>query len=121
MLRGCCIKQMEALKTKIFYGLLGRVSPLPSIPGARAAKQLYCCGMTVSVTDFVFRAKVLGLVEACVEEMGSCYVLVQVHRVVQQIHSTFKWQPIGEIQAWDAEEIEPASAWYQEPDGVVIL
>ena len=121
MLRGCCIKQMEALKAKIFYGLLGRVSPLPSIPGARAAKQLYCCGMTVSVTDFVFRARVLGLVEACVEEMGSVYVLVQVHRVVQQIHGTFKWQPIGEIQAWDAEEIEPASAWYQEPDGVVIL
>ena len=122
LLAGVCLKQSESLKTSVFYGLDGTAKPLEGFPGTSIANSLLYCGLRVSATDVVWRENVPGLVRACADERGTLFVLVDVYRQVgNEVEGTPMWRETGKIEAWLAEHIEQAMAWYDADDGVVIL
>ena len=123
LLRGSTLRQIERLKEKTFFGLIGVKVPLRGFPGSVVAKQLHFEGMSVSVGDVVLRDVVVGKVLACAEEDSGVFVLVEVWEVVCMVtpHS-HRCVTTDHVQAWPIEHVSQAAAWYEEgAQHVVVL
>ncbi len=122
LLRGSMLRQIERLKEKHFYGLLGRQVPLRGFPGCLAAKEMHYSGMTIAARDVVLRDGAAGRVIACAAEQSNMFVLVQVWASTAAItpHSQ-RWRTTDVVQAWRVENITQAVAWYSEGDDFIVL
>ena len=122
LLRIVLLKQFEVLKGTIMYGLVGSSAPLCGFLGARVAREMRCFGMTIAVGDVVFRDEGVGKVTACVLEGSRLFTIVQVWLVQGFVtpHSR-KCQPTAASEAWPAEHLEIALAWYVDGDHTVVL
>jgi hypothetical protein len=76
----------------------------------------------VSVGDIVFRGAVAGNVCACIDEHGVLMVIVGVmSRIASSTRHSAKWVHTGTRAVWMATELEESVAWYNEPDGSVLV
>ena len=121
MLRGACMKHMEALQDHIFHDLIGTVTSHPALPGTLLAKRVHFCGLTVSVKDLVFLGNLVGRVQICGEEMGSCFVVVEWFRAIAPVIGGRKWRSNGDATTWAAEHIEQVLVWHEDGAGIIIL
>ena len=109
---------MVALKDTVLAGLTGTTAPLQEFPLATIATRMRFCGMDISIGDVVTRDAIPARVTACAVEDGSFFVLVEA------FHATgvaLRWRPTHDVQAWPAEEIELACAWYADGEDVVVI
>ena len=116
------LRQIERLKDKQFCGLVGTKVRLRGFPGCLAAKEMNYAGMTIAARDVVLRDGVAGRIIACAEDQGDLFLLVQVWASMAAItpHSR-RWRTTDEVQAWPAQHIIQAVAWYSEADHFMVL
>ena len=116
------LRQIERLKDKQFFGLVGRKVPLRGFPGCLAAKEMNYAGMTIAARDVVLRDGVAGRIIACAEDQSDLFLLVQVWASMAAItpHSR-RWRTTDVVQAWPVEQIIQAVAWYSEADHFIVL
>ena len=121
LLRGICLKQMMALKDTILTGLIGPTAPLRDFPLAAVATRMRFCGMDVSAGDVVTRNAISARVTACAVEDNRHFVLVELWQAAGIVAQAQRWRRTDHVQAWPAEEIELAAAWYADGEDVVVL
>jgi len=121
LLRGICVKQMIALKNTILQGLIGNTAPLRDFPLATIATRMRFCGMDVSAGDVVTRNASAARVTACAAEGNRLFVIVESWQAAGFDAQSQRWRRTGNVQAWPAEEIELAPAWYADGEDVVVL
>ena len=116
------LRQIERLKDKQFFGLVGRKVPLRGFPGCFAAKEMNYAGMTIAARDVVLRDGIAGRIIACAADQSDLFLLVQVWASMEAItpHSR-RWRTTDEVQAWPAQHIIQAVAWYSEADHFIML
>ena len=90
--------------------------PVRGFPCTLVAAQTRFCGMTISVGDVVFRETVVGKVTACASERGHCFfTIVEVWQAVGFVTPySRKCRRTAAIEAWPAEHLEQALAWYHD-------
>ena len=106
------LRQIERLKDKQFFGLVGRKVPLRGFPGCLAAKEMNYAGMTIAARDVVLRDGVAGRIIACAEDQSDLAAITP--------HSR-RWRTTDVVQAWPVEQIIQAVAWYSEADHFIVL
>ena len=79
-------------------------------------------GMSVSISDVVYRADIAGLVVACALEKGDLMVVVEVLELITDVsaHSA-KYRPSGAYDVWFAADIMQCVAWYTLEDGLTTV
>ena len=110
---------LMALKDHEFGdGLLGKTSVMPGT-GVPIADIMSVAGITIEVGDIVLLDENAGRVCACAAENGHHLVLVETfeHVVRLSAHSD-RWKVGGRLEAWRADAVLSASAWYMCGDGL---
>jgi len=112
-----------ALGDRTAFGdsLVGHVGQFPGA-GVPIADQMLVSGMSTRVGDIVLLQGMAGLVRACAQEGDNFFAVVETYIFSSAVsaHSD-RWQPGGPMEAWPAEALMAAGAWYPDGDGVVVL
>jgi hypothetical protein len=100
------------------------VGPLGQFPGTGVpiADEMLVSGMSIAVGDIVLLRSNAGMVRACTQEGDKFFALVEAYLFSSAVtaHSDL-WQPGGPLEAWPAEALMQAQAWYSDGDCVVVL
>ena len=113
---------LTALKDHEFGdGLLGKTSVIPGM-GVPIAGRMSISGLTIEVGDIVLLDGAAGRVCACAKEHGDLAVLVETFEHVARLsaHSD-QWKVGGRLEAWRADAVLSASAWYMCGADVAVL
>ena len=92
--------------------LLGRTSLLPGTM-VRIADKMTVAGNSIEVGDIVLLHDAAGRVCACAADNGQYLVLVETfEKVVRLTAHSDRWKVGGRLEAWPADAVLSASAWY---------
>ena len=108
-------------KHKFCDTLVGHTSRLPG-SAVPMSDQMVVKGMTTTVGDIVILDGVAGKVCACARDGDEFFALVNifVHISVVTAHSD-RWRAGDRIEAWPADALLSASAWYTADNDTVVL
>ena len=113
---------LQALEVHAFGdALVGRTSKFPGTQ-VPIADKMVVSGLTICVGDVVLFQGAAGKVCACATENGRYLALVEtfVHVAQVTMHSD-KWAVGGRLEAWPAEAVQTAPAWYMLGAEVIAL
>jgi len=101
--------------------LVGHVGQFPGA-GVPISDHMLVSGMSTTVGDIVFLRGMAGMVRACTQEDDKFFAVVETYMFSSAVstHSD-RWQPGGPLEAWPADALLAAGAWYSDGVGVVVL
>ena len=108
-------------KHKFGDTLVGRTSRLQGIP-VPISDQMICKGATTTVGDIVMLDGLAGKVCACARDGDDYFALVHVFVRISVVttHSD-RWRAGDRLEAWPADALLSASAWYMDGDDTIVL
>ena len=102
--------------------LLGPSVALGPVGAVRVARAADMSGMKAAAGDFFFKGGAVGRAAAFAQEAAELFAIVdEVNAVALVGHSVRTGNRSTRRAAWPARDVRPALAWYEEPDGFVVL
>ena len=94
-----------------------RPATFPSLPNSKFGDSMEIKGKKITVFDIVMHGNEVGMLLACVEDVGSLFGIMEVWEHVANVSSTMtRWRRTQNIKLADASDIIQAMAWIEAND-----